>query len=170
MSDSSPLSTLAISSLVALVVAGITTFTTIHVTNSEIAQKNEELRMKRRSERLESYQKVIDLLTDYGWRSGDPKYDEAVDHEFSIPFVRAANRVRVYGSPATIAALDEIQVALAAKSKAKRDIERVAAAKSIQLGLDHLVIAARADVGPKDEDKLNQDNIHFRPGAGPRME
>jgi len=168
MSDSNVLSTAAISGLVALVVAGITSFTTFYATSSEIAQKNKELVLKRRGERLENYQTAIDLLTDFGWRSGDPKYDEAVEREFSIPFVRAANRVRIYGSPATIAAIDEIQNALRMRNIAKRDTERAAAGQAFDRGLDHLVMAAREDVGPKKEDELKE--VPFRQGAGPRAE
>jgi hypothetical protein len=52
MTDFNVVSTAAISGVVAILVAGVTTFTTIHVTNTEIAQKSEELRLKRRSERL----------------------------------------------------------------------------------------------------------------------
>ncbi|WP_156945006.1 hypothetical protein [Bradyrhizobium sp. Ec3.3] len=166
MSDSNALSTVAISSVVALIVSGLTSFTTIHVTNSEIAQKKEELQLKRRGERLENYQTAIDLLTDYGWRSDDPKYRDAIVREFTIPLVQAANRLRVYGSPATIAAMDEIQGAFGMLNKAKRDSERADAEKAISLGLDHLVIAAREDVGPKKEDDLK--DVPFRQGAGPR--
>jgi hypothetical protein len=95
MSDSNVLSTAAISGVVAIIVAGVTTLTTIYVTNTQIAEKKEELQLKRRSERLENYQTAIDLLTDRGWRSDDPKYDKAIVREFTIPFVRAVNRVRV---------------------------------------------------------------------------
>lgn len=167
MPVSNALSTAAISSVVALVVAGVTTFTTIHVTNSEIAQKNKELLLKRRGERLENYQTAINLLTDYAWQSVDSKYD--VVHDFDIPFVRAANRLRIYGSPASVAAMDEIQDAFRMLNRAKRDSERAAAAEAIRLGLDHLVIAARDDVGPRlKEDDLK--DVPFRKGAGPSAE
>jgi hypothetical protein len=159
MSDTNALSTVAISSVIALIVAGGTTLTTVHVANSEIAQKNKELLVKRRSERQENYQTAIDLLTDLSWRRGDPKYDAAIEREFSLPFIHAANRVRVYGSPATVAAIDEIQEALRMSNRAKRDSERVAAGTALLLGLDHLVIAAREDVGPKKEDELRE--FHF---------
>jgi hypothetical protein len=165
MSDFNVLSTAAISGVVAIIVAGATTLTTIHVANTEIAQKNEELQLKRRSERLENYQKAIDLLTDRGWRSGDPKYDAAIVREFTIPFVRAVNRVRVYGSPASIAAMDEIQDAFGMLNTAKGESERAAAEIAIRLGHDHLVIAAREDVGPRKEDGLK--DVPFRQGAGP---
>src|ERR1700730_7869177 len=52
--------------------------------------------------------------------------------EFTIPFVRAANRVRVYGSPASIAAMDEIQEGFAMLNRAKGEAEREAAGKAIR--------------------------------------
>jgi len=165
MSDSNVVSTAVISGMVAILVAGVTTLTTIHVANTEIAQKNEELLLKRRSERLENYQKAIDLLTDLGWRSDVPKYNEAIIQEFTIPFVRAANRLRVYGSPASVAAMDEIQDAFRMLNRAKGESERAAAKKALRLGHDHLVIAAREDVGPRKDDGLK--DVPFREGAGP---
>jgi len=165
MSDSNVLSTAAISGVVAIIVAGATTLTTIHVANIEAAQKNEELQLKRRSERLENYQTAVDLLTELGWRIGDPKYNDAIVREFDIPFVRAANRLRIYCSPASVAAMDEIQNAFRMLNLAKGEAERAAAAKALHLGLDHLVIAAREDVGPRKEDGLK--DVPFREGAGP---
>ena len=169
MSDSNVLSTAAISGVVAVIVAAITTFTSIYVARSEIAQRNEELLVKRRGDRLASYQKAIDLLTDWEWRRGDRKYDKAVVREFTLPFVHAANQMRVYGSPATIAAMDEIQIAFGALGRTSVEAERVAAEKAIHVGLDHLVIAAREDVGPQKEDHL-RDDVSFHQGAGPTME
>ena len=55
-------------------------------------QSTWEVELRRRDNLLETYQKAIDLLTDFAFRSNDKDYD--VEHEFSIPFVRAANRVR----------------------------------------------------------------------------
>lgn len=66
----------------------------------------------RRGERQAAYQTVIDLLSDWGWRAEYVKGFDIV-RDFTIPFVRAANRVRVYGSPASVAAVDEIQESLA---------------------------------------------------------
>jgi hypothetical protein len=125
-----------------------------------------EAELRRRDSRLETYQKAIDLLTDFGWRSGDKDYD--VVHEFSIPFVRAANRVRVHGSPASVAAMDEVQLALAQMNRAKTGSEQEAANTAFKTGLDHLVEAARDDVGPKKEDGLAP--AKFIPGAGPSAE
>jgi hypothetical protein len=133
---------------------------------AEIAarQNSWEAELRRRDSRLETYQKAIDLLTDFGWRYGNKDYD--TKHEFTIPFVRAANRVRLHGSPATIAAMDEIQQGLAKWNQAKTDNETNAATNAIGVGLDHLVDAARVDVGPKKEDGLLE--VPYIRGAGPR--
>jgi len=125
-----------------------------------------EVELRRRDSRLETYQKAIDLLTDFGWRSNDKDYD--VVHEFSIPFVRAANRVRVHGSPASVAAMDEVQLALDKMNHAKTESEKEAADIAFNAGLDDLVIAARDDVGPEKVDGLPV--VQFIPGAGPRTE
>jgi hypothetical protein len=104
------------------------------------------------------------LLSEFGWRaSGDRKYD--VVRDFNVPFLRAANRVRIYGSPASIAAVDEIQEAFAMSNRAKSDAEREAADRAMRTAQDHLVIAAREDVGPRPEDGLK--DVPFHPGAGP---
>jgi hypothetical protein len=79
--------------------------------------------------------------------------------------VRTANQLRVYGSPASIAAMDELQEAFSKLNRAESDSERAAADEAIRKGHDAFVIAARADVGPRDEDGL--ENVPFRPGAGP---
>jgi len=130
-------------------------------------QNTWEAELRRRDSRLETYQKAIDLLTDFGWRrSNDKDYD--VVHEFSIPFVRAANRVRVHGSPASVAAMDEVQLALDKMNHAKTESEKKAADIAFNAGLDDLVIAARDDVGPEKVDGLPV--VQFIPGAGPRTE
>ena len=101
------IATAAISGAVAVLVAGVGAVATSHVANIETSRKQLEYQLKRRSERQETYQTVIDLLSEFGWRvSFDKKYDVLKD--FNLPFLRAANRVRVYGSPATVAAIDEI--------------------------------------------------------------
>jgi hypothetical protein len=163
-SDFTVIATAAISGAVAVLVAGVTTFATFHVANVETERKKVEYQLKRRSERQETYQRAIDLLTDRGWRTiSDRKYDVA--REFTIPFVQAVNRVRVYGRPASVAAMDEIQDGFAMLNRAKGENERDAAEKAISIGHDHLVIAARADVGPRKEDDLMY--VPFRRGAGP---
>jgi len=162
--DATVVATAAISAVVAVLVAGVGAFATAHVANIETSRKGLEYQLKRRSERQETYQTAIDLLTDWGWReTSDRKYD--VVRDFTIPFVRTANRVRVYGSPASVAAMDEIQEGFAMLNRAKGDAERAAADRAIRTGHDHLVIAARADVGPRPEDDLK--DVPFHSGAGP---
>jgi hypothetical protein len=163
-SDVTLIATAAISGAVAVLVAGVGAFTTTQVANLETSRKSLEYQLKRRSERQETYQTAIDLLTDRGWRQiSDPKYD--IVREFTVPFVRTANRVRVYGGPASIAAMDEIQEGFAMSNRAKGESEREAAEKAIRIGHDHLVVAARADVGPRAEDDLK--DVPFHQGAGP---
>jgi hypothetical protein len=128
-------------------------------------QRTWEVKLRRRDSRLETYQNAIDLLTEFCWRrSNDKDYD--VVHEFSIPFVRAANRIRVHGSPASVSAMDEVQRALDKRNHAKTESEQNAAGIAFNRGLDDLVDAARDDVGPKTEDEL-PEVPHMR-GAGPR--
>jgi hypothetical protein len=137
---------------------------TTYTTKAETRRQHSERRAKRRGERQETYQTAIDLLTELGWRWGDdPEYE--VVRDFNLPFLRAANRVRVYGSPASIAAVDEIQEGLARWNRAERDSEREAANQAIRTGHDHLVMAARADVGPRTKDGLA--DVPYRQGAGP---
>jgi len=159
----------AISGALVVLAAVVGAFATLYAADIETSRKKLEYQLKRRSERLETYQRSIDLLTDYGWRNvNGRKYDDVVT-EFTIPFVRSANRVRVHGSPASIAAMDEVQQGFAMLSGSKNDRERSAAEKAINTGLDHLVDAARVDVGPRlTEDQLK--DVSFQPGAGPRTQ
>jgi len=125
-----------------------------------------DTRQKRRGERQEAYLTVINLLTDWGWQTASPKRGYDVVREFSIPFVRAANAIRVCGSPASIAAIDEIQNGLAQLNKASSPAEVDAAGDAIASGHDHLVMAAREDVGPRKADRLKA--VPFQQGGGPR--
>ena len=164
-----------IAAIAALLAAGFGLYQGINVANitarqkiweAEFAarQKTWEVELRRRDERLETYQKAIDLLTDFEWRYGDKDYD--VKRDFNVPFVRAANRVRVHGSPATVAAMDEIQSGFGRLNDSKTERDRNASLNAIQTGLDHLVDTARDDVGPKPEDGL--PDVPYHKGAGPR--
>ena len=166
MADVTVIATAAISGAVGVVAALVGAFATAHVANVETRRKSTEYQLKRRSERQETYQTALDLLGDWGWRSdgSDPSYD--VVRDFTIPFVRTANRIRVYGSPASIAATDEIQEGFAMLNRAEGASELEAAYKAINIGYDHFVIAARADVGPRKDDDLK--DVPFHQGAGPR--
>src|SRR5262249_27462393 len=110
-----------------------------------------EAREKRRSERQTTYLMTMDLVTDWGWESDEPGYD--VERRFSLPFVRASNRVRLYGSPASVAAIDDMQRGLNLLNKAQRgDGDSAAAYKAIYAAYDKFVIAAREDVGPREDE------------------
>jgi hypothetical protein len=119
----------------------------------------------RRDERKQTYAAAMDLLADYGWRIGEPDYAVNVVQEFTIPFLHAANRVRLYGSPASVAAMDELQEAFACVNAARTDREMGEARARVAHARDMFVNAARDDVGPTRQDKLTP--AIFRPGAGP---
>jgi hypothetical protein len=160
MADVSGIAANAITGAVAIVTSAIGAFATAYVAR----QKRWELLQRRRDERREVYKTAIDLLSDLGWREGrDPEFD--VERDFSRPFVRAINGVRLYGSPESVAAADELQDAFHKSNNAKSEKAREIAAAAIQRGHDRLVIAARADVGPRREDGLKE--VPFRKGAGP---
>jgi hypothetical protein len=163
------MATAAIAGVVGLVGALAGLLANVLAARAETRRKNWEYQMKRRSERQEAYLAAIDLLTDWQWQQDDPTFDVVKD--FSVKFVRAASRVRVYGSPASIAAMDDIQNGLAMLNRARDKSESESADAAIGAGLDRLVIAATADVGPHGEDNLGKKvgltNLHLE-GAGPR--
>jgi hypothetical protein len=159
------LATAAISGIVGILGAVIAAFATAHVADLENRQKNFEYVLKRRHERQEAYQTAIDLLNDFHWRIAyDRRFD--VVRDFNLPFLHAAGKLRVYGSPESIAAMDEVMEAIAKLNTAKEKKEREAAGAALMQGEDHLTSAARADVGPRQEDGLK--DVPFRRGAGPR--
>ena len=63
----SGVTTAVISGAIALLVAAVGALSTAYVTSVETNRKNLEYELKRRSERQETYQTAIDLLTDFGW-------------------------------------------------------------------------------------------------------
>jgi hypothetical protein len=136
----------AISGTVGVVAALVGAFASAHVKDVEVSQKNQEYQLKRRAERQETYQTAIDLLTDMQWRAScDFQFDMVRD--FTIPFIHTANKMRVYGSPESIAAMDEIQEAFSRSNRAMEKSEREAAMAALSVGQDHFVTAARTDVG-----------------------
>jgi hypothetical protein len=153
-----------IAAFAAVTASGVALYQGATVATIEAREKTWEVQLKRRDERHETYQKAIDLLTDYEWRHEDKNYE--VVEAFTVPFVRAANRIRVHGSPASVAAMDEIQRSFAQLNHAKSESDQATAFDAIRLGLDQLVDAARADVGPKREDDLL--DVSFSKGAGPK--
>jgi hypothetical protein len=120
----------------------------------------------RRNERKQTYAAAIDLLTDYGWRKQyEPGYSANIVQEFTIPFIHTANRVRLYCSPASIAAMDELQEAFASLNAARTDQKLKEAEVRVAHARDMFVNAARDDVGPRGQDRLA--TATFRLGAGP---
>lgn len=116
----------------------------------------------RRNERKQTYATAMDLIAEYGWRRDEPDYN--VVQEFTIPFLHAANRVRLYCGPATVAAMDELQEAFACVNAGRTDREMSDAQARVGHACDMFVKAARDDVGPTRQDKLAP--AIFRPGAG----
>ena len=108
-----------IAAIAAVIAACFSLYQGAIVADITARQKTWEVELRRRDERLETYQKAIDLLTDFGWRFDDKNYD--IKQTFTVPFVRAANRVRVHGSPASVAAMDKIQGGFAKWNVAKTD-------------------------------------------------
>jgi hypothetical protein len=163
VTDVTVIATAAISGTVGVMAALIASRGNTKVADAETRRQQWTYRQTRRAERQQTYQTAIDLLTDWGWREDDRKFD--VVHDFTIPFVRAANRLRVYGSPASVAAIDEVQQGFRLLNRAHTRQEQNVAHRAIRTGHDHLVIAAREDVGPREDDELAV--VPFRPGAGP---
>ena len=148
------------------VLGSLTGFTgSLYLAHNETVQKQEEHLIKRRDERKAAYIQAINLVTDWQWRraSNDPN----ADRDFTIPFVRSATAVRIYGSPASINAVDRIQSGLKQLNNAQDRRPLDAAYTEINAGLDELVDVARSDVGPR-LDKDNLPDVSFRRGAGPR--
>jgi hypothetical protein len=95
----------------------------------------------------------------------EPGYSANIVQEFTIPFVRMANHVRLYCSPASIAAMDAVQEAFASLNAARTDLEVEEAEAGVAQAQAIFISAARADVGPRRQDRLAA--APFRPGAGP---
>jgi hypothetical protein len=62
--------------------------------------------------------------------------------------------------------MDEIQEAFSRSNRAMEKSEREAAMAALSVGQDHLVTAARTDVGPRKDDDVR--DVPFHKGAGPR--
>jgi hypothetical protein len=105
-------------------------------------------------------------LNDFSWdlETGDPDYD--VVKAFSKPFVRVASRIRIYGSPESVAAVDEIQRGLHLSNVSSDEQSSTDAWTTIFAGFDLLFEAARNDVGPKPDDELRE--VAYQHGGGPR--
>jgi cytochrome P450 len=158
MTDVTVIATTAITGTVAVLTAGIGYLAGARQAHAEDARQRLEFTTRRRDERRDAYQAMADLLTDFGWSGED--YD--VVEQFNKPFLRAANRVRLYGSPGARAAVDQIQEAL---QLAKDPEAGERANEAFYEAVDALFTAAREDVGPRPEDGLAPAS--FLPGVGP---
>jgi hypothetical protein len=165
MTDVTVIATTAITGGVAVLTAGIGYLAGARQVQAEDARQRLEFATRRREERRDAYQAMADLLTDYGWSAYTA---EDVATAFNKPFLHAANRVRLYGSPRAVAAVDAIQLAFAEMHAAQDAGEEAQsrAADAFDRAMDALYRAAREDVGPRPEDGLAP--ARFSPGSGPR--
>jgi hypothetical protein len=164
MVDVTVIATAAITAAAALGGATLQTWVSRQSLKAEDRRADIDRAIQRRHERQETYEKILDSLTDWSWSAVSPSADYDVVEDFSKPFNLAAMRIRLYGSPATIAAVDAIQTGFALLNDAGDDSAVHVATTAIWDGIDRLVIAAREDVGPRESDGLR--DVSFRPGAG----
>jgi hypothetical protein len=161
--DVTVIATAAITGGVGLAAALMQMRTNIRQADAERDRHMADTQAQRRSERQAAYISVMDLLVDFGWDSAFPDEDYNVAESFNKPFLHAANQVRLYGSPATVAAIDQIQEGLAAMNR-----DDPAAESLFRRGGDAFTLAAREDVGPRSEDGLK--DVNFQQGIGPSAE
>lgn len=164
MVDVTVIATSAITAAAVLSGAALQTWASGRSLKAEDRRAEIDRAILRRHERQLTYEKILDAITDWSWSSLSPAADYDVVEDFSKPFNLAAMRIRLYGSPATIAAVDDIQSGFALLNDAQDDPALHAAHTAIWKGIDRLVIAAREDVGPLKSDALRK--VTFRPGAG----
>jgi len=158
--DVTVIATAAISGGVGLTAALMQMLTNFRQTDAERDRHTADAKAQRRSERQAAYISAMDLLVDFGWDSAFPGEGYNVVESFNKPFLHAANRVRLYGSPAAVAAIDQIQEGLAAMNRTDS-----AAQDLFNKGANAFTIAARDDVGPRTEDELK--DVNFQQGIGP---
>jgi len=160
MFDVTVVATAAITGGVGLAAAWMQALTSRRQVDAERDRHTADAVALRRSERQQAYASILDLLTDFGWDSAFPSKNYNVVESFTKPFLHAANRVRLYGSPAAIAAIYQIQQGLAAMNRGD-----TAAWDLFNKGAEAFTTAARGDVGPRPEDGLK--DVDFSPGLGP---
>jgi predicted nicotinamide N-methyase len=163
MFDATVVATAAITGGVGLAAALIQARTSWRQMDAERDRHTADAVTQRRTDRQQAYLLALDLLTDFGWDAGLRRYN--VVEAFNKPFLHAANRVRLYGSPAAIAAIASIQDGFAALNDADGDPTIASAQELISQGMDDFANAARDDVGPRPEDALK--DAYFPPGLGP---
>lgn len=166
MIDLTIVATAAISGGIALAAAGLQARTSLRQMSMEEHKQEHMEAEQRRLDRRKVYEAAIDLLSDYSWDSDDPRAQADVVDRFTKPFVQMANRMRIYGSPESVAAVDEIQRGFALLNNAADDPAIANAWITVNTGIDRLYEAARTDVGPRPQDGLK--DVDFQRGAGPR--
>jgi hypothetical protein len=166
MIDATLIATAAISGGIGLAAAGLQAATSRRQMSLEATSKVHQEAEERRQERRKVYEAATDLLTDFGWdlEADERGYD--VVKAFTKPFVRVASRIRIYGSPESVAAVDEIQLGFALLNRSSDEASLSGAWTTINHGIDLLFEAARNDVGPKSDDELR--DAAYQHGAGPR--
>lgn len=167
MIDVTVIATAAITGAVGLTAAAMQTRSGRLVLQSEDRRRRNDSIDGRRRERQQAYERALDLLVLWEWdrdsSSAPRKYD--VVESFSKPFVVAVTRIRMYGSPASVAAVDQIQESLALLNRANSLGSEELAWDAITAGIDALYKAARDDTGPSPDDQL--PDVSFRRSGGP---
>jgi hypothetical protein len=163
MFDATVVATAAITGGVGLAAALIQARTSWRQMDAERDRHTADAVAQRRTDRQQAYLLALDLLTDFGWDAGLKRYD--VVESFNKPFLHAANRVRLYGSPAAIGAIAKIQDGFAALNDADGDSAVASAQELVSRGMDEFADAARDDVGPRPEDALK--DVVYERGLGP---
>ncbi len=168
MADVTIIATAAISGGIGLAAAGLQAGTTRRQITLETRGKKHQEAEERRRERRAVYEAAMDLLSDFLWDVEAAGSDYDVVTQFTKPFLRVANRIRIYGSPESVAAIDEIQRGFAVPNAASDEQASVSAWATVNRGIDLLYESARNDVGPREDDQLQR--VDFQRGAGPRTQ
>jgi hypothetical protein len=124
---------------------------------AEDARQREQRTQTRRDERKAAYGVVLDLISDWYWDDQYPPPGYDVLQSFTKPFVHAANAVRVYGSDDAFKATERFQNAVGGVNQVREnpnptEAEVAAVWQEVWDALGEFFAAARADVGPRDED------------------
>jgi hypothetical protein len=160
MTDWTVIATAAISGGVGFGAAALQTWASRWQVNEERLKAVEDRAIVRRQERQALYEQLLDVLTLWSIRQ------EGDDDTFTKPFNNLQHRIRLYGSPASIAAVDAIEEALDVWGRRTDQQTTDAAWSRFWDAVDLFVIATRADVGPRPEDGLA--DVPFVKGLGPR--
>lgn len=124
---------------------------------AEDARQREARAQTRRDERKSAYGVAFNLISDWLWDNQYPPPGYDVLESFTKPFVHSANAVRIYGSDDAFDATERFQDALGGLNEVSDDPNPTEAKKEQAWGkvyeaLNEFFAAARADVGPVDEE------------------